>query len=274
MADIVTGRDVVISRGDKLALRASSFSIPHGRITAIIGPNGSGKSTLLHAIAGLVPLTAGSLTVLGATPAISQPRISYVLQYSTVPPGTPLTVREAVMMARYPSLGFLRRPGKADRERVASALQRLAIEDLADRHLHELSGGQRQRVYVAQGIAQDHDMLLLDEPMTGLDMTSMKTIDAIVHDEPSRGCSVVLTTHDLDEARAADHVILTAGAVIASGAPHDVLTAENLTRAYGLGALHAPADDFPRIPADDHHHDHGPGHSHGHDHDHGHGHEH
>ena len=92
-----------------------------------------------------------------------------------------------------------------------------------------------QRVYVAQGIAQDHTILLLDEPLTGLDINSAKTIDSIIHDEPVRGCSVVLTTHDLEEARAADHVILTAGRVVGSGKPSDVLTTENLTNAYGLG---------------------------------------
>jgi manganese transport system ATP-binding protein len=254
--DVVTGRDVVISRGGAVALAASDFAIPEGRITAVIGPNGSGKSTLLHAIAGLVPVDAGALSVLGATPSASQSRISYVTQYSSFPPGTPLTVREAVMMARYPALGLLRRPRRADRERVEASLERLAITDLADRHLHELSGGQRQRVYVAQGIAQDHAMLLLDEPMTGLDITSMKTIDAIVHDEPTRGCSVVLTTHDLDEARAADHVILTGGRVIACGPPAEVLTAGNLAVAYGLGALHAPGDDAVHLPHDDHHHHH------------------
>lgn len=276
VVDAVVGRSVVLSRtrggtaGRTLALGASDFTIPTGCITAIIGPNGSGKSTLLHAIAGLIQPDAGTLTVLGATPAISQARISYVLQYASGPTGTPLTVRETVMMGRYPSLGFLRRPSRADRERVESAMARLGIADLAERHLGELSGGQRQRVLVAQGIAQDHALLLLDEPLTGLDLVSMRVIDEIIHDEPGRGCSVVLTTHDLDEAKAADHVILTAGRVIASGPPGQVLTIEHLTAAYGLGALHDSDAAGPRIPADDHHHDHDHhGHSHGRPHDHG-----
>ncbi|MBI1350119.1 MAG: ATP-binding cassette domain-containing protein [Actinomycetales bacterium] len=254
MTDAVVGRHVVISRGDHVALRESDFTVPSGAITAIIGPNGSGKSTLLHAIAGLIPVSNGSLTVLGATPALSQSDLAYVLQYTTVPAGTPLTVAEAVMMARFPSLGFLRRPSSRDRERVQQAMERLDITHLARRHLTELSGGQRQRVYVAQGIAQDHRMLLLDEPLTGLDITSAKTIDSIIHDEPTRGCSVLLTTHDLEEARAADHVILTAGRVVASGAPADVLTPANLAEAYGLGALHDPDTEAPRFPTE--HHDH------------------
>jgi iron complex transport system ATP-binding protein len=104
MPNVVIGQNVVITRGSQIAIAASDFTIPQGKITAIIGPNGSGKSTLLHAIAGLLPVSSGTLTVLGNTPLVSQSRISYVLQYTTVPTGTPLTVAEAVAMARYPGL--------------------------------------------------------------------------------------------------------------------------------------------------------------------------
>ena len=256
MPDAVVGKNVVISRGERVALRDSDFVIPQGSITAIIGPNGSGKSTLLHAIAGLLPISSGALSVLGATPQLSQPQIAYVLQYTTVPKGTPLTVREAVGMGRYPSLGLLRRPRSQDRQRVRQAMERLDITHLADRHLAELSGGQRQRVYVAQGITQDHSMLLLDEPLTGLDINSAKTIDSIIHEEPERGCSVVLTTHDLEEARAANHVILTDGHVVASGPPPDVLTAANLATAYGLGSLHEKDVSAPLFPTEHHDLDH------------------
>jgi len=265
MPDAVVGRHVVISRGNHVALKDSDFTIPQGAITAIIGPNGSGKSTLLHAIANLLPISSGALSVLGATPKLSQSQIAYVLQYTTVPAGTPLTVKEAVGMGRYPSLGFLRRPSAEDKKRVQQAMERLDITHLADRHITELSGGQRQRVYVAQGITQDHAMLLLDEPLTGLDITSAKTIDAIIHDEPERGCSVVLTTHDLEEAKAADHVILTSGHVVASGPPEQVLTAENLATAYGLGSLHKKDDATPLFPTEHHDHSHNhPGREHGH----------
>lgn len=266
MADLaVAGRDLVLSRGSTIALAASDLTVPAGAITAVIGPNGGGKSSLLHAIAGLLEPTAGTLTVLGATPRLSQPRIAYVLQSMSVAPGTPLTVREAVAMGRYPGLGLLRRMRRGDRDRIDAALERLAIADLADRHLHELSGGQRQRVAVAQGIAQDHAMLLLDEPLTGLDLVSARTIDAIMHDEPARGCTVVVTTHDLDEARAADHVLLVAGRVVASGAPSEVLTPANLAIAYGLGALHHDARDDGPLPGQvDDHHDHGHGDRHRH----------
>ena len=256
MADVVTAEGVVITRGSRVAISASDFSIPAGKITAIIGPNGSGKSTILHAIAGLLSISSGNLSVFNNTPLLSQSQISYVLQYTTVPAGTPLTVMEAVAMARYPGLGLFGRPSKEDKNRVLSAMARLEISHLAKRHLTELSGGQRQRVYVAQGIAQDHAMLLLDEPLTGLDINSAKTIDSIIHDEPVRGCSVVLTTHDLEEARAADHVILTAGHVVGCGKPVDVLTTENLTNAYGLGSLHEHETTDLILPTEHHLDDH------------------
>jgi len=134
-------------------------------------------------------------------------------------------------------------------------MELLDIVDLGRRHLSELSGGQRQRVYVAQGVAQDHDLLLLDEPLTGLDLRSAKTIDSIIHSEPEHGCSVILTTHDLEEARAADHVLLMAGKVQASGRPEDVLTSRNLTLAYGLGALHDRDEAALLFPTEHHNHD-------------------
>ncbi len=236
--DAVVGSGVVVDYAGHRALNNATFTIPAGKITAIIGPNGSGKTTLLNAISGLNPLAGGELTVLGTSPSIAAAEISYVLQYTTIPAGTPLTVREAVGMGRYPSVGLFKRFRTTDKQRIASSMAQLDIEDLAGRHLFELSGGQKQRVYVAQGITQDHQLLLLDEPLTGLDMNSAKVIDRIIHHEPERGCTVVLTTHDLEEARAADHVLLMKGTVVASGPPETVLTAANLQYAYGLGELH------------------------------------
>lgn len=232
--------DIVLRYGQHVAVRDSSFALPTGGITAIIGPNGSGKSTLLRAMAGLLEPISGSLRVLGTPAAQARSRVSFVLQSMPVPAGTPITVAETVAMGRYPGLGLFRRMRQADRERVRFAMDCLEITDLGRRHLTELSGGQLQRVYVAQGIAQDHEVLLLDEPLTGLDLVSAQTIDRIIHTERDRGHSVVLTTHDLEEANAADHVVLMNGRVVASGPPAQVLTRHNLETAYGLGALHAP----------------------------------
>lgn len=252
----ISGTGVVLAYDRRVAVTASDLAIPVGAVTAVIGPNGSGKSTMLHAFAGLIAPVAGALTVLGSSPDRARSRTSYVLQSMTVPAGTPITVRETVGMGRYPSLGLLRPRRRADRDRVAWAMTELDVVDLAGRHLTELSGGQRQRVYVAQGLAQDHDLLLLDEPLTGLDLVSARTIDRIIHDEQNRGRTVVLTTHDLDEARAADHVVLMSGRVVASGTPEQVLSRANLETAYGLGALHESGANFIDDPADAVH-DHG-----------------
>lgn len=151
-------------------------------------------------------------------------------------------------MGRYPSAGWFGRFKAGDRRRVEEVMERLNVTALAKRHLEELSGGQRQRVYVAQGMAQDHEVLLLDEPLTGLDIVSARIIDDIIHEETDSGRTVVHTTHDLDEARAADHVVLMSGRVVAYGPPEEVLTEANLRVAYNLGELHETTGIFLDAP--------------------------
>lgn len=227
-----TGTGVELRYGDLIALTSCDFVVPAARTTAVIGPNGSGKSTLLAAIAGIHAPSAGSVTVLGTTPREAAPRVSFVPQSTKVNDALPVTVQEVVMMGRYPSLGFLRRFGDADREAVERSIERLNLTELSARHLSELSGGQRQRVFVAQGLAQDRDMLLLDEPMTGLDGVSAGIVHAVIREERAEGRTVILTTHDLEEAQACDHVILVNGTVVAEGSPAEVLTAAILSEVY------------------------------------------
>lgn len=243
----VIGHALVLERGGRTALDRSDFAIPSGAITAVIGPNGSGKSTLLHGIAGLIQPSSGTLLVDGAPAADATACIAYVFQITAVNEYMPVTVREAVLMARFSTRGWLGRIRVEDRDRVDEAMERLDLHPLAGRHLGELSGGQRQRVFVAQGLAQDHDLLLLDEPMTGLDTLNTEAIDDVVHQEQKAGRTVVLTTHDLAEAAAADHVILLSGRVVAVGSPDSVLTPANLAAAYGSGHRH----DHPEVFIDD-----------------------
>lgn len=252
MRVIATATDLAVSFGSTMALQASSFDIPTGRVTAVIGPNGSGKSTLLNALAGLVSPADGSIRV-----DAEASRIAYVLQGTRVNEALPITVQEVVMMGRYATAGSYGRLNDADRNAVTEAMERMGITDIAHRHLHDLSGGQRQRAFVAQGLAQDHDLLLLDEPLTGIDLPTAQAIDAVIHDETSRGCSVVMTTHDLSEAQIADHVILLAGRVIVAGDPAEVLTTEHLVAAYGSALLHV--DDGGGLLLDDPGHAHLPG---------------
>jgi manganese transport system ATP-binding protein len=231
----VEGHGVTVGYGGHVALRDCDVTMARGSVTALVGPNGSGKSTLLSAIAGLVPLTSGTLTVLGRRPGNNglAARVAYVLQSTPAKESLPITVREVVTMARFARRGLFGRMTAADRQIVAEALEQLEVADLADRHLRELSGGQRQRVLVAQGLAQGADLLLLDEPVTGLDLTSRDRILAVVDNVRSSGGAVVVATHDLADAERADHVILLAGRVIAGGSPSEVITSEHLRRAYG-----------------------------------------
>ena len=240
---LVEAHNIVLYRGSHPAVAASSFTIPHGKITAVIGPNGSGKTTVLQAIAGILSPSAGQIMVLGEPVKDVKHDISFVMQSVVFPTGTPITVKDVVSMGRYAQRGWFGMFRSEDRAAINYAMKTMNISDLKSRHLEELSGGQRQRVYVAQGIAQGHEILVLDEPMTGLDLKSRRIIDEVIHAEvEEHGHSVILTTHDLDEAAAADHVILMDGKVVASGPPEEVLTRTNLEQAYGLGALHEPAD--------------------------------
>ena len=252
----VSATEVVFKYGSRTAVARSSLSIPEGSITAIIGPNGSGKSTMLNGIAGLAEPSSGTIEVLPV--GREQRSVSYVLQTTKVNESLPITVREVVTMGRYPSTGPYGWLKEADRTAVQAAMSRMEITDLAERHLTELSGGQRQRVFVAQGLAQDHEMLLLDEPLTGLDITSARAIDDVIHEEQAHGCTIVLTTHDLTAAQVADHVVLMSGRVVASGSPYDVLTEEHLRDAYGPSLIHVEGtrlflDDPIHRPTDPRH---------------------
>ena len=226
MPAAISTTDLQADYGDGVALSGVTIEVPAGSSLAVIGPNGSGKSTFLNVLAGTLKPSGGRAVVAGPTPAL-------VLQATNVDKSLPITVHETVALARYPRLGLFRRFGHDDRAAVATALERLQIADLASHQVHELSGGQRQRAMVAQGIAQDTDVLLLDEPVSGLDVTSRAIILQLVDDEVANGRTVVITTHSLEEARRCDLVLLLHTEAIAAGAPDDVLTEDNLRRAFG-----------------------------------------
>lgn len=254
--DAVRGEGVVVAYGRDTALAASDFRVPEGSVTSLIGPNGSGKSTLLHAVAGLVEPGRGRITVLGRPPAEVHHRVALVFQSAKVNEAMPVTVGEAVTMGRFARRGPFGRLHRADRAAVERAMERLGILELRHRHLRELSGGERQRVFVAQGLAQEADLLMLDEPLTGLDIPSHERIDAVIEEEHRAGRTVMITTHDIAEARRCEHVMLLAGHVVAEGPPGDVLSPERLAEAYGAQLLHveehAPlVDDAGHLPADD-----------------------
>ena len=213
MAGSLVVDDLTVRYGDVPALRQVSFAAAAGTSLAVIGPNGSGKSTLLRALAGLVQPARGRITRPDRRPP------AFVLQSTEVDRSLPITVRDTVAAARYPTLGLLRRFTGRDHEAVERAMERLSVADLAERQLHDLSGGQRQRVMAAQGIAQDAPLLLLDEPVAGLDVVSQALILDVIDAERGAGRIVLLTTHDLDDARRCDQVLLLSGAPVALGPP-------------------------------------------------------
>lgn len=248
----VVAHDISVIRDGRIALGKSSFSIPKNKITALIGPNGSGKSTLLYAIADLLPLASGEIRIMNQSVETLKSNISYVFQHQVLSQQAPMTVQRMVEIGRWANKRPWDRFTKEDKGIVLEAMNRLNIADLAERQITQLSGGQLQRVFVAQGVATTHSILLLDEPLTGLDVTSAQIIDDLIHEEPTRGCTVVLTTHDIDEARAADHVLLLSGSVIASGHPREVLSKENLENAYRLKSLHSTTTDPFHFETDQH----------------------
>ena len=189
-------------------LRGVSADLRAGAVTALVGDNGSGKSTLLGVLAGTHPLRGGRVRHHGPQ------RPAFVPQRSAVPDALPLTVVQTVRMGRWARRGAWRRLRREDHEAVAHCLARLDVADLAGRVLHTLSGGQRQRVLVAQGLAQEAELLLLDEPSTGLDTDARAAIAHVLAEERDRGRAVLVATHAADEARGADRVLRLHGGLL------------------------------------------------------------
>lgn len=224
---------LTVRYGRILAVDDADLTFPAGCVVAVIGPNGSGKSTLLSTISGLVQPTRGEVRVHGRSPNSGRRQVAHVLQTTIANEAVPLTVLETVRMGCYAHRGPFRPLRREDRNAVHHAIERMRIGDLTSRQLHELSGGQRQRVYVAQGLAQRADVLLLDEPITGLDLITQETITEVMQAERDAGRTVIFTTHDVGTARLADATVLVATSVVAAGEPADVLLPGHLAKAYG-----------------------------------------
>lgn len=187
--------DVTVAYGRHVVLSHVEADIPRGQVVSIIGPNGSGKSTLLKAIAGLVPLTGGRITLFDRPIDQSRRHVAYVPQREEVDWAFPVSVHDVVMMGRYPRRGWLRRPGPDDERAVANALDHLAIGELAPRQIAELSGGQQRRAFIARALAQEPDVILLDEPMAGIDAETHDRILELLEEWRGQGKVVLQATH-------------------------------------------------------------------------------
>ena len=249
--------DMTAGYDTRAALTNVSLTVPPGSLLAVIGPNGAGKSTLLKVIAGLLRPWSGRVSVLGGPPGSSAARIAYLPQAEAVDWDFPVTVGEVVMMGRYGRLGFWRRPGRADRERVAEALAMVGMADAVDRQIGALSGGQRRRVFLARALAAEPELYLLDEPVTGVDATTQEELMDVLEAEARSGKTVIATTHDLICAAQRFHeAAFIDGRLVAQGPADLVLDQGLLAATYGGHVLILPGDDGRRLVIDDaHHHD-------------------
>lgn len=226
----------VTYRNGNTALRDASFSIPRGSITALVGVNGSGKSTLFKAIMGFVPLSSGSVTMLGepAGRALKKNVVAYVPQAEEVDWTFPVLVEDVVMMGRYGHMNFLRIPSRADHDKVADALNRVGMGDYRKRQIGELSGGQKKRVFLARALAQEGEVILLDEPFTGVDVNTEDAIIALMGTLRDEGKIMLVSTHNLGSVPDfCDRVIMLNRTVLAEGPTEDVFTRDNLEHAFG-----------------------------------------
>ena len=224
---------LTVSYHEKPVLRSVRFSIASGELVAVVGPNGAGKSTLLKAILGLLRPTAGEVLISGKPLDANRLSVAYVPQTETVDWDFPITVGEVVMMGRYGHLGYTGRPSRADRELVMECLQTVSMQEYADRHIRQLSGGQQKRVFLARALAQQAQILLLDEPMAGVDARTEKAIFELMRRFSEEGKTLVVVHHNLEALGHFDSVLLLNQSVIAYGPVAETATPENLERTYG-----------------------------------------
>ena len=226
----------VTYRNGHRALWDAGFEIPRGSVTALVGVNGAGKSTLFKAMMGFVKISSGQISILGQTvqSALKNNLVAYVPQSEDIDWSFPVLVEDVVMMGRYGHMGMLRRPKQVDRDAVAHALERVGMQDFGHRQIGELSGGQRKRVFLARALAQDSQVILLDEPFTGVDVKTENQIIALMGKLRDEGRVMLVSTHNLGSVpEFCDRTILIKGTVLAHGPTASTFTRDNLEKAFG-----------------------------------------
>lgn len=219
---------------DHLVLSGVDLTIPSKVVMGLIGPNGAGKSTLLKSILDLVPRVSGQISILGQPYSADRSRIAYVPQRSAIDWDFPTTVLDLVLMGTYGSLGWIRRPGKKERDAAAAAIDRLGISDLENRPIGQLSGGQQQRAFLARAFVQDSPIYFLDEPFVGVDMLTEELIVHFLHELRDEGKTIVVVQHDLSTVgQYLDQLTLINRQIIACGVTKDVFTPERIKQTYG-----------------------------------------
>lgn len=227
-------QNCTVSYHRKPAIRSINLRLHDSGIIGIIGPNGAGKSTLLKAILGLVPIEHGSVKVFGEPVDKVRQQISYVPQKEIIDWDFPVTVYDVVMMGRYAHLGVIERPGAKDREIVDAAIDKVSMHEYKNQQIGNLSGGQQQRVFLARALAQESDILLLDEPFVGVDAATEHAIIDLMHTLNDEGKMVIVVNHDLGKVQEYfQYLIMINQWLIAYGPTREVFTPELLSRTYG-----------------------------------------
>jgi manganese/iron transport system ATP-binding protein len=230
--------DVAASYGRDPVLEGVTGRVERGDAIALIGPNGAGKSTLIKTILGLVPVVRGEVEVLGTSAEQARGRVAYVPQSDVLDPEFPVTALQVVLMGRYRRIGWLRRPRATDRDAARQALDEVGMLARAHDRFGRLSGGQRQRVLLARAIAQEAELLLLDEPFNGVDGTTAELLLRVLAALRAEGVAVVMATHDLSVAHlACGRACLLNRRQVAFGPIEQALTAESLRETYGSSVV-------------------------------------
>lgn len=238
----VAVRDLTVAYREEPVLWDVDLTVPEGRLVAIVGPNGAGKSTLIKSILDLVPRTSGTVSVYGKSYKENREMVGYVPQRGSVDWDFPTTSLDIVQMGLYGKLGWIRRPGKKERRIAYECLQKVGMEDYADRQISQLSGGQQQRVFLARALAQDAEIYFMDEPFAGVDAATEAAIVNVMRDLRAAGKTLIIVHHNLETVlEYFDWVVLLNVQVIASGPAKETFTLENIRKTYGgrIAALNA-----------------------------------
>jgi manganese/iron transport system ATP-binding protein len=226
-------QNLTVRYNGRVALEDINFHLHEGERIAVVGPNGAGKSTLFQVIAGVLQPTAGEVNIFGSRPR-GHNCIGYIPQRSQVDWNFPVSVADVVMMGRSAKLGILNWPHKKDWEYVRHALEIVELSDLASRQIGQLSGGQQQRMFIARALAQEAELMLMDEPLSGLDTPSQEGLLTLLDTLRNQNVTVMVATHDLDQAaRHFDRIMLLNHRMIAFDLPQNVLHTDHLLQAYG-----------------------------------------
>jgi zinc transport system ATP-binding protein len=255
---IIELEKLTVTYQQHVALDGVTMKVPAGQFLAIVGPNGSGKTTLVKAVLGTIRPTSGTVRVFGKPPwrlAEERRRIGYVPQGTNVDVTFPVRASEAVMMGRYGRIGLGRRAAAKDIEAVQRAMQRVGIERLAEEPIARLSGGQRQRVFVARALANDPELLLLDEPTTGVDVAATGTLYELLHKLHEEGMTILVVSHDIGVvANYASAVACLNQQLALHGRPEEVKSGKVLASMYGPHATFLDHGPVPHMVVGEHIH--------------------